>query len=415
MNEGPDFADDIVPDAVPKHTAPAKDDFKPWHKTRKQFIRIRQWNWLVARMVKRYLKSLQTEGEDWSVDFETTDEEDVPEEILVEKPLKCLVIPGDDLLDLRSLWHSLRPLKCYIKYLGFNESHGSSERGTRVHVAHNDVTSLHKVNTRSLILADRFQSVASLHSQAYRYVKEFGPFNMVNLDLCDTLFPGGSEKTSEYYNALHRLIEYQMKNQTMPWLLFITTQVEPKAVDAAGLAKLCGPTRQNYDNHTEFADRIKGWIPQDAFAPTDRAIDISKLSETHMVRLFGLALGKWLMSLAASASPKWILQMLRSYRYVIKQDTNVEMLSLAFLFRPKFVPPTDPTGISTLEIAVPKFPEEPDSAIKLITSVEGITDVDDLLQTDASLREEMEKSAADLIAAAGYDRDAYMEWIKGEN
>src|SRR5438552_942659 len=131
---GSEFADEIVSDAVPKHTTPAKDDFKPWHKTRKQFIRIHQWNWLVARMVKRYLKSLQTDVEDWAVDFETTDEEDIPEEILVEKPLKCLVIPGDDLLDLRSLWHSLRPLKCYIKYLGFNESHGSSEKGTRVHV-----------------------------------------------------------------------------------------------------------------------------------------------------------------------------------------------------------------------------------------------------------------------------------------
>ena len=411
-----EFADAIVPDAVPEHTAPARDEFKPWHKVRKQFIREHQWNNLVARMVKRYLGGLQTDAEDWSLEFEgDEDVAEVPDQIRVERPLKCLVIPGDDLLDLRALWRHLRPLNCYIKYLGFNEAQGSDQEGTRVHVAHNDVTSLHHVSRESVVLADRFQSVASLQSQAYRYLKEFGPFHLVNLDLCDTLFPIGAERQTDYYNALYRVAEYQMKNQTSPWLLFITTQVEPGAANADALGKLCAPTKKNYDTHTDFADRVCKLLPKEAFTSSD-VVDVSKLSEHHMADLFGIALGKWLITLAASGSPNWIVQMLKSYRYSIKPETSVEMLSLAFLFRPRVTPPTDPTGISAVEVAIPKFPDERESAIRLLSAVERLADVDKLLADDESMCTAMEINSADLLESAGYDREAYVAWVRaGEN
>ena len=96
-----------------QHCAQTRDEFMPWHKVRKQFIRARQWNKLIVRMVERYLKlDLQHEHGDWSVEEGETDAveraSEVPESIRFDRPLRCLVIPGDDLLDLRSLWNDLR-------------------------------------------------------------------------------------------------------------------------------------------------------------------------------------------------------------------------------------------------------------------------------------------------------------------
>ena len=208
------------------------------------------------------------------------------------------------------------------------------------------------------MLADRFQSIASEKTQAYHYLKQYGPFHLVNLDLCDSLFPTTSRSPVDYISALHRLIVYQMKHQTTPWLLFITTQVEPGLVNAPEFQKLCKPIRQNHDRHPTFAAELERLVPTGTFQTEEPVIEISGLDEEGMVRLFGVALGKHLLSLATSAHPNWAVQMLPSYRYWINRDPHVEMLSLAFQFRRKFSPPVDHTGLSALQIEPPTFPDE---------------------------------------------------------
>ena len=72
----------------------------------------------------------------------------------------------------------------------------------------------------------------------------------------------------------------------------------------------------------------------------------------------------------------------------------------------------DLTGLSTLQVTVPKFPDELECAVKLVAAVENITDVDELLRGDERLRAEMETASADLLEAAGYDRDRYLAWVR---
>lgn len=412
-----DLADDIVQSAAPEHIAPPRDEFRPWHKVRKQFIRERQWNELIDRLVKRYLKSdLRNDEADWSLDEEEDAASGAPAEILesvrIDRPLRCLVIPGDDLLDMRSLWKRLDVRQCFIRYLGFNESHGSRQSGTRVHVANNEVTSLDRVARDSLVLGDRFQSIASPNSQAYHYVKEYGPFHVVNLDLCDSLFPTTSRTPTAYFPALYQLARYQMEHQTTPWLLFITTQVEPGVVNVPELQKLCKPMRDNCDQYPDFASRLGELLQLNVFTPPDSAIDISALTEEDMIQVFGVALGKYLLRLTASGQPNWSVQMLRSHRYGINREPRVDMLSLAFQFRRKFSPPVDATGLSNVQVIVPKFPSERECAVKLVAAVANITNVDELLQADAQLRTQMETASADLLAEAGYDRDSYLAWVR---
>jgi len=56
--------------------------------------------------------------------------------------------------------------------------------------------------------------------------------------------------------------------------------------------------------------------------------------------------------------------------------------------------------------------DEAELAVKLVASVQRITDVDTLLESDAMLRESLVTSSADLLESAGNDRDAYVQWVE---
>src|SRR5260370_2076520 len=111
-------------------------------------------------MIKRYWRQQlqQSEGE-WLQD-EAADAAAVklPTDVVLDRTLKCLVIPGEDLLDVRALWRDVNELNCHIRYLGFNESFGSDQKGTRIHVANNAVLSLPRVSPHSCVVPDRFEA-----------------------------------------------------------------------------------------------------------------------------------------------------------------------------------------------------------------------------------------------------------------
>src|SRR5439155_11373640 len=124
-----------------------------------QFIRRHQWNELTKRNVNGKWRSDLQKPSDTSGQAHST--------MLVTHPLRCLVIPGNHLLDMRSMWTEISPLDCFIRYLGFNEGHGSREVGTDVYVANNAVTSLTGVLPDSQVLKDRFEAIAGTNSPAY--------------------------------------------------------------------------------------------------------------------------------------------------------------------------------------------------------------------------------------------------------
>ncbi len=330
----------------------------------------------------------------------------------VENPLRCLVIPGNHLLDMRSMWTEINPLDCFIRYLGFNEGHGSGEVGTDVHVANNAVTSLEGVLPNSQVVKDRFESIAGASSPAYQYLKNYGPYHVVNLDLCGSMFPNTVQDVEPYYTALNRLLEYQFAAQKTNWLLFITTMVEPAVMDNERMQSLCKPTRENFDTHPVFAAKMESLLPRAALEGEGANVNPEGLSEEELIRLFGVALGKWLLRLVQSPSPKWTVGMRRSFRYSINEDKGAVMLSLAFEMTPNFAPPVDATGMSKLEVTAKAFPSEAECAVKLAESVGSIADVDTKLAEDAEMKTALRNEAADLLASAGFDREKYIEWVE---
>lgn len=409
MDESSDLSDDIVQDE-PFHS-PFERKFFPWHKVRKEYVRREQWNKLVVRYAIRYLQSkLQRNASDdeWSADLEFK----IPETVRIDRPLSCLVIPGDDLLDIRSLHRDTESIQCYIRYLGFNHGHGSQQVGTRLHVAHNDVTSLTRISSDSVVLHDPFQQVANQQSQAYRYVKQFGPFHVVNLDLCDSLFPNRKGNIEAYFEAIHGIAAFQMKEMAAPWLLFITTEIAPDEIDVEQFDRLCRPTKDNLLKHPSFAAAVASLVPTSAVnVSANQKVDCARLSEQQLIDLFGIALGKALLSFCSSAAQKWKVQMLGSHVYSINPVKNVSMLSLAFQFSPLATHPVDATGLSSLKLdSSPPF-DELDLAKRLVNAVRNITNIDKILRDDSELHTALFESSANLLSVAGYDRNAYVNWV----
>ena len=141
-------------------------------------------------------------------------------------------------------------------------------------------------------------------------------------------------------------------------------------------------------------------------------MDLAGLSEEQLIRLFGVAFGKWLLRLGQSSSPKWTAAMRRSFRYAINPDKGAEMLSLAFEMTPNFVPPVDTTGMSQLNVNERAIPSEAESAVKLAGSVAQIVDVVLKLAENPALHTELLDEAANLMAMAGFDREKYISWVE---
>ena len=281
-----------------------------------------------------------------------------------------------------------------------------------MHVANNAVTSLEGVIPDSRVVKDRFESIAGIDSQAYKYLKDYGPYHVVNLDLCDSMFPNTDQNVEPYYTALHRLLEYQFKAQKTNWLLFITTMIEPAVMDKELLQKLCEPTRKNFYEHPPFATKIESLALRTAFVDENLSVNLEGLSEEQLIRLFGVALGKWLLHLGQISRPKWTVAMRRSFRYAINPNKGAEMLSLAFDMTHNFAPPVDRTGMSKLHVNAKTFQSEEESAVKLAESVAQIADVVGKLADDTALATALREEAADLMAFAGFDREEYIRWVE---
>ena len=385
LNEG------IVPDELPKHSslsASLQKKFKPWHRVRKQYIREHQWNHEISFWAKRYFRRE------------------------AERPVRCLVLPGEDLLDVRCLRRGLQREGCELRFLGFNNSAEAQERRRRLDVAENAVTQLSKIAKDSHVISDAFQNIAKKSTSAYQSLRSYGPFDVVNLDLCDSLIPRGKVGEMEAnYSAIHQLLCYQLERQKTPWLLFATTQVDRETAYQPEINKLAQPLRDNCNQHDSFADELEKLIPRAAFESVKHALDISPLDASQLINVFGVLLGKWLMLTLAVSSPRCSVKLLPSYRYSIKPDTNVEMLSVGFLITPYFAPPVDRTGVSNVQTTARQFPSELESAIGMVSVAAEIRDVDSILARDSGLREKLINSSADLLAEASYDRAAYILWV----
>jgi len=174
MPDDKSFTEGIYPPdfryAFPEETQLEGPPWKPWHKPRKQWMRYNQWNREIELLIARLN--------------------------LDDRALRYLSLPGDDLLDFRVVAELCRAKGIkQVRLVGFNKLADSPKSPQRLAFAMHEVYSLDVVAENSDIHVDDFNAISDTQSVAYKFAKEKGPYDIINLDEVVPISVGGAVAT----------------------------------------------------------------------------------------------------------------------------------------------------------------------------------------------------------------------------
>lgn len=390
--EPDDFVVGIGPTAAPTNRLPSKHEFKPWHKPRKHWIRKHQWCAETVNLIKQI-------------------------KMRDNKVLTYLSLPGPDMLDIRAIHDECVKLGYSVKYLGFNDpSDESNNEQTELNISRNELANLAGIHPDSLVVPDRFEAIASTEkvAVAFQHLKSFGSFDVVNLDLCNSVAAHiPLERQETYFSAMTALIEHQSLNRTDPWLLFVTTRVDANTIHPKALRGLLNCVKANVQQHPAFRDGLKSELGLEAATINSAVNGDIKLKPKELYNAFTLAFGKWMLGFLSSNPPFWTIDMLGSWAYHVSNSNSAtpDMVSLAFKCMPVVKPKMDhfKLGQNHHEAVDQASASEREAAIKLIPMVKAVRNIDTRLAKDIGELKTTIADAARFMELARYDRDAYIK------
>ena len=354
---------------------PEPKEFKPWHKPRKQFVRRKQWLALLHGLYK------------------TREPRD---------PLRYLGLPGTDLIDLRYMHEQLcRASNRPLRFLGFNtEARPGSPSHDQLNISLDEVRQLPNVDEQSAVLSDDFRLVGDQNSIAWFRAQQLGPFDVVNIDLCDGLASDAPQKDLSIYAALAQLIALQARNPN-PWLLLITTRIGRGVFDRDAEQRLIRHFRDNVASCDGFAEECEQQLDLDA-----KSIDPETSSEADLLKFSIVAIGKWLSALMqAQATSHVELASTHGYR-VSPGAAQEDLVSLALRVEPVFAASPD-----ALSPTAPDPLDECAIAKAILKRSNRRKDVDNILDQQPGLLEELIVEMELLLADARYDPTEYRAWL----
>lgn len=380
-NEG--HADDIVEMVVYEAPMPAQaKPFLPWHRPRKQYVRHNQWCHEIVKMV-------------------------------VETPpnggvLKYLGLPGVDLLDLRHFHAAVcEAHQVDMRFLGFiSGAHPASKAQTELNISLDEVRRLSRIDAMSEVIGDNFARLANQTSLAFAKARAMGPYDVVNLDLCDGFSaqaPGRLDNS--YYEAVRSLLALQSRTMN-PWLLLLTTRADKPNINADVLRTLLEKYVSNLVECPQFREASRDHFDIENEAALNVAVD----EPAGLLPVFLTGLCKWFVALALEQQPPTSVELRSVFGYRVDSAADHEdLISLAFKFTPTFVPAADPMGLAAQPVVQP---DEGVLATRALKRVAKRIDADQKLAEDAVLNQSMIDASAHLLGLARYDTDAYKAWAR---
>lgn len=358
---------------------PAKPraDFKPWHKPRKHYLRLRQW----CLEAQKLIKSLALKEGD---------------------QLRYFGLPGEDLLDLWVLKGICESANIKLRYIGFD----SSRRSASVNLATHRVNSNRFIHPASLILGDSLQAILRKSSPAFRHADDNAPYDIINLDLCDSIVNQSLPDSYPNLEVVRALCDIQCQRRGQPWILFLTTRVLREGLKDEALRKMFHFIIENINSGEKFSTSLEGHLGIkaqsviDAKNPDD--FDNEKWMECHT-----LAFAKWLLAYLVNLGCG--VSLLDSYVYNV-QFSGKDMVSLGFMIEPAPVSGVDHSGMTVGIDHGSSVPKEEKLACDILEKIAGIKDVDLLLAGDQDLLTKFIEKKASLLAGVGYDPEAYRVW-----
>ncbi len=383
--ESNDLLEEIYDDAAPGHSIIPRKEFKPWHHPRKHWVRINQLCQLAQKLIAETHFSDET--------------------------LRYLTLPGEELLDIQALEGVLDKVRAkHLKYTGFNEIGEDTERRGLQNYAERIIADKDTVLMGPGILNGRIQDIASRSSLAYKTVKENGPFNLINLDLCNSIANTSPDHEDDtYFDAIARILELQRKHMAEPFIIFISTRTGIRDINSKSLERIIGVHNENIDRSDEFKNVFEGIVEQEANSLLSELLQGSDVSQDILNRVFGVGLGKWLLQLMRSSTPYWDVTLEHLCCYSVYEE-KPNMLTMAFKFKKVDGGMIDKLGLTKILAGQKKVAQESELAISMLEKSKQIINVDTLLENNLAEREKIIKQAAKLLTGVGYSEEGYLNW-----
>ncbi len=356
---------------------PARRNFEVWHRPRKQLVRKRQWIHEAAELLRRNDRPV----------------------------LRYFGLPGIDMLDLRALYQGLcLPDDVKLEFLGLaREAKPGTDEHLIKEVTLQQLKQLDLVTSKSDVLAESLESLGSVSHVLFKTAQAFGPFDLINLDLCDGLLDKSHKSPQpNLYSALQQLMTIQGA-MTLPWVFSLTTRISPESIHPETADLLLSALRSSdcEDLRSLFEERLGVQL---------ESFDSATADPDEFAIFVALALCAWLSSLAQTRTPHRItVRPMFAYR-VLADAPEHDMLSIAIKFSPI-------AGATTPDdFGIARGNQIPDiaycaSLVKSLQLACARTDVDDLLRSDSSLRSDMIDESANLLEWARFDIAEYKNWI----
>ena len=375
INDQHDLTAEIfgVTEYLPAQAEPKQ--FKPWHKPRKHFVRSRQLLVLLERLYEKRQP---------------------------EEPLRYLGLPGTDLIDLRYLYQELcHPQNRPLRFLGFNtEARPGSSAHIELSISLDEVHQLPRVDPRSDVIHDDFRRIGNEASIAWERVQAMGPYDIVNIDLCDSLASDPPQDKGTIYDALARLVALQSRNHT-PWLLLITTRIGRGMFNLEAEQEFMEIFRKNARECDGFIETCQQCLDLDALA-----VDPAMCSETDLLQLMTAAISMWLSTLVQAQAASDV-NLASTHTYQVEPTAACEdMVSLALRFEPVIA-----ASQNALFPDAPPPVDECDIAEHILKRTAKSQNVDRILKESPPLYQELIHEMKRLLAAARYDVSQYQAWL----
>jgi hypothetical protein len=384
---GADYVDDLVQQRVAHPELPPKDKFFPWHKPRKHWIRRNQW---------------QTEAAHLIAALNLSDK---------RRPLSYLSLPGPDMLDVRTMQQVCSSSGAELRFVGFMD--GGVADQTELNISLDEVMRLDGIDQGSTVILDPLQSLADASSVGYARTMSAASFDIVNIDLCNSI--GAAPPLDEQvgcYEAIRQILDLQRRRRPPeePWILFLTTRANPGRVHADARARFFDCLLRNARDHAEVDQAIRDGINLDQVAiEAMQACPVQ--DDAAFESAFAAAVSKWLLQMLGSSHPAGTLRLLpSSCAYSVRVPGSRDMLSLGFLCQTMHGPPHDAAGLAAPALPMP-FPTEPQAAAAIIRLVPQLVHVDAIL-ADPAHYDAIAAEASELMRSARFDAEKYVEWAQ---
>lgn len=374
--------DDEFP--ITEYEAPIREKkpFLPWHRPRKHFVRHEQWQQQIEKLAN--------------------------EMALEQKTIRYLGLPGTDLLDIRHFHRTLcEPYDLTLRFLGFNTAAHPQDSGqTELNISLDEVRKMPRIDPLSDVIEDDFCLLADESSLAWDRAKDLGPFDVINIDLCDgfaTHSPGALD--NNHYNAVSKLMALQA-GKKKPWLLFLTTRTGLQDINEEVLSALIDKYRRNLAECASFQEKSAADFGIACDADLLAAV---KTPDGHL-SVFLVALCKWMIGIGVGQHPPFKVSVNSTLGYRVSPlSTHNDLVSIAFRFDPTFIAARDPMGFAR---AVHAGPSECQLATKTIGRVKNRKCVDTLLREDPTTMSAMVEATAELLGFARYNIAEYHAWLQ---